>query len=200
MDFNIPQENETRFIYLLPKNSHEALVEYTLFSKNLLKTEEYENGIESYLESKGIVDFTIEEKEKGSIPMTCFPFYKLNTPSLLHIGTAGGWTKPSTGFTFMNTRRKIDSLLSFLKTKKPLDAFSFKNRFLFYDLLFIDVLTKYNDQGSNLFARMFQKNHPVDVLRFIDEKSSFLKEIKIFISFSFKQQVWFLNAIRRRIF
>ena len=57
----------------------------------------------------------------------------------------------------MNTRRKIDSLLSFLKTKKPLDVFSFKNRFLFYDLLFIDVLTKYNDQGGNLFARMFQK-------------------------------------------
>ena len=48
----------------------------------------------------------------------------------------------------MNTRRKIDSLLSFLKTKKPLDVFSFKNRFLFYDLLFIDVLTKYNDQGE----------------------------------------------------
>ena len=47
---------------------------------------------------------------------------------------------------------------------------------------------------------MFQKNHPVDVLRFIDEKSNFLKELKIFISFSFKQQVWFLNAIRRRIF
>ena len=200
MDFNIPQENETRFIYLLPKNSHEALVEYTLFSKNLLKTEEYENGIESYLESKGIVDFTIEEKEKGSIPMTCFPFYELNTSSLLHIGTAGGWTKPSTGFTFMNTRRKIDSLLSFLKTKKPLDVFSFKNRFLFYDLLFIDVLTKYNHQGSNLFARMFQKNHPVDVLRFIDEKSSFLKELKIFISFSFKQQVWFIKAIGRRLF
>lgn len=200
MDFNIPQENETRFIYLLPQNSHEALVEYTLFSKNLLSIEEYENGIKSYLESKGIVDFIIEEKEKGSIPMTCFPFYKLNTRSLLHIGTAGGWTKPSTGFTFMNTRRKIDSLLSFLKTKKPLDVFSFKNRFLFYDLLFIDVLTKYNDQGSNLFARMFQKNHPVDVLRFIDEKSNFLKELKIFISFSFKQQIWFLNAIRRRIF
>ncbi|MFL2601257.1 MAG: lycopene cyclase family protein [Flavobacteriaceae bacterium] len=200
MDFNIPQENETRFIYLLPQNSHEALVEYTLFSKNILRIEEYENGIKSYLESKGIVDFIIEEKEKGSIPMTCFPFYKLNTRSLLHIGTAGGWTKPSTGFTFMNTRRKIDSLLSFLKTKKPLDVFSFKNRFLFYDLLFIDVLTKYNDQGSNLFARMFQKNHPVDVLRFIDEKSNFLKELKIFISFSFKQQIWFLNAIRRRIF
>ena len=65
MDFNIPQENETRFIYLLPKNSHEALVEYTLFSKNLLRTEEYENGIKSYLKSKGIVDFIIEEKEQG---------------------------------------------------------------------------------------------------------------------------------------
>ena len=83
-----------------------------------MRKEEYENGLKSYLKSKGIVDFIIEEKEQGSIPMTCFPFYKLNTPSLFHIGTAGGWTKPSTGFTFMNTSRKIESLLSFLKTKK----------------------------------------------------------------------------------
>ena len=31
-------------------------------------------------------------------------------------------------------------------------------------------------------------------------KSNILKELKIFISFSFKQQVWFIKAIGRRLF
>jgi lycopene beta-cyclase len=36
MDFNIPQKQQTRFLYLLPQNDRQALVEYTLFSKDLL--------------------------------------------------------------------------------------------------------------------------------------------------------------------
>ena len=83
------------------------------FSENLLENESYEKGIKLYLESKGIYDYVIEEREKGNIPMTCFPFDKFNSNSLLHIGTAGGWTKASTGFTFMNTIRNINSLIIF---------------------------------------------------------------------------------------
>ena len=47
--------------------------------------------------------------------MTCFPFDKFNLIAF-SIGTAG-WTKASTGFTFMNTIRNIKALL-FLKTRK----------------------------------------------------------------------------------
>ena len=78
MDFNIPQVQETRFIYVLPIDKHNALVEYTLFSENLLHFDDYETGIKAYLDSKGITEFEIEEKEQGNIPMTCFPFEKLN--------------------------------------------------------------------------------------------------------------------------
>ena len=37
MDFSITQKNDTRFIYILPFKSNEALVEFTLFSKSILK-------------------------------------------------------------------------------------------------------------------------------------------------------------------
>jgi lycopene beta-cyclase len=200
MDFDIPQEKETRFLYVLPLDSHTALVEYTLFSEHLLKLEEYEKGIESYLKTKDITDYIIEEKEQGNIPMTCFPFEQFNTPSLLHIGTAGGWTKASTGFTFMNTRRSIERLLPFLKTDKALDTFTVRNRFRFYDLLFLDVLTRYNAQGSQLFSRMFEKNNPIRIFRFLDEKTSFWEELQILASFSLKQKTWFLKALFQRLF
>lgn len=200
MDFDIPQEKETRFLYVLPLKTNYALVEYTLFSENLLKNESYENGIKSYLESKGIYDYIIEEKEKGNIPMTCFPFDKFNSNSLLHIGTAGGWTKASTGFTFMNTIRNIKSLILFLKTNNKLKSFKIKNRFKFYDLLFLDVLARYNSEGSKLFSRMFEKNPPLRIFRFLDGKTSLSEEIKIMASFNFNQKFWFVKAFLQRLF
>ena len=41
MDFSIPQKGNTRFMYVLPFSEREALVEYTLFSSNLLQENEY---------------------------------------------------------------------------------------------------------------------------------------------------------------
>lgn len=200
MDFNIPQVQETRFIYVLPIDKHNALLEYTLFSENLLHFDDYETGIKAYLDSKGITEFEIEEKEQGNIPMTCFPFEKLNYRSLLHIGTAGGWTKASTGYTFMNTRRNIERLIPFLKTDAGLNTFTIKSRFRFYDLLFLDVLNRYNAHGSRLFTRMFKKNPPVRIFKFLDEKTNFIEEVKIMASFSFTQKIWFLKALFKRIF
>ena len=200
MDFNIPQKQQTRFLYLLPQNDRQALVEYTLFSKDLLTTKEYEDGIEAYLKSMNITTYQIEEKEQGNIPMSCYPFNRSNTPSLLHIGTAGGWTKASTGFTFMNTVRQISRLIPFLKTERDLTTFHQKSRFWFYDLLFLDVLEKYNDKGSELFIRMFDKNPPVRIFRFLDEKTSLGEELLVLSSFSMKQIGWFLSAFFKRIF
>ncbi len=200
MDFDIPQEKETRFLYVLPLDTNYALVEYTLFSESLLEYKYYEKGIKSYLENKGIKDYTIEEKEKGNIPMTCFPFDKFNSSSLLHIGTAGGWTKASTGFTFMNTIRNIRRLIIFLKTNQKLNSFKIKSRFNFYDLLFLDVLTRYNSEGSKLFSRMFEKNPPIRIFRFLDGKTSFREEIRIMGSFNFNQKLRFVKAFLKRLF
>jgi lycopene beta-cyclase len=67
-------------------------------------------------------------------------------------------------------------------------------------LLFLDVLLKYNAQGSKLFERMFAKNHPLTIFRFLDEKTTFLEELKILSSFSLIQIRWFLNALIKRLF
>ena len=200
MDFDIPQFQETRFLYVLPIDESNALVEYTLFSENLLQFDDYETGIVDYLNSKGITEFEITEKEKGNIPMTCFPFEQFNTQNLLHIGTAGGWTKATTGFTFMNTRRNIRRLIPYLKAGDNLNDFKISNRFRFYDLLFLDVLKKYNSHGSGLFSSMFKNNPPVRIFRFLDEKTNYLEELKILTSFSFVQITWFLKALINRIF
>lgn len=199
MDFSIPQKGNTRFIYVLPFDTKKALVEYTLFSEKLLERKKYEQGLEAYLEKLG-VSYTIVEKEQGTIPMCSYPMSQHNTARLLHIGTAGGWTKASTGYTFKNTEQKTQRLVRFLKKQKPLDQFQKRNRFWVYDLLFLDVLSQFNAQGSVLFSRLFEKNKPHLLFRFLSEETHFWEELKIMSSFQGSQIRLFLIALFKRFF
>lgn len=90
MDFTVPQNGNTRFMYVLPMDKKNALFEYTLFSKELLEYSDYEYAIKVYLKQKKIEDYEIVEVEKGNIPMTSFKFHQLNSEHILNIGTAGG--------------------------------------------------------------------------------------------------------------
>lgn len=197
MDFDLPQKGNTRFMYVLPFSSTEALVEYTLFSKDLLTNEEYEQAIRDYLQDKDAKNYSITATEQGSIPMTAYDFSQHNTTTLLHIGTAGGWTKASTGYTFQKSVLRVQQLLSFLKTDQPLNRFRQRSRFDFYDLLFLDVLAKYNAEGSALFLSMFQKNPPERIFRFLEEKTHWREEVILMRSFPVGR---FLAALIRRIF
>jgi lycopene beta-cyclase len=197
MNFNVPQKGNTRFMYVLPLSPNKALLEYTLFSAQLLERKEYVTAINDFLKTLPTGGYEVIEEEEGKIPMTCYRFDLINNSSLLHIGTAGGWTKPSTGYTFQRINEKSKELVDFLKKNKPLSHFGKRGRFWFYDLLFIDVLAKDNAHGADLFKRMFQKNSPETIFQFLDEKSSIVQEFQIMRSFNVRQ---FVKALWKRLF
>lgn len=182
MDFSVEQRKKTRFMYVLPFSKTKALVEYTLFSDKLLPEYEYDEELKLYLRQKGIKNYKIERVERGSIPMTSYRFWKQNSSNVLYIGTTGGWTKPSTGFTFKSSSKKTKLLVDFLKEETVLKKFKIKNRFWYYDLLFLDVLSKKNEMGSKVFLKLFKRNSIITILKFLDEESSFLQELKIILS------------------
>ena len=184
MDFNVPQNGNTRFMYVLPIDKNIALFEFTLFSKDLLEHSEYEEAIKDYLKEKKITDFEILEKENGAIPMTSFKFEELNSYNILNIGTAGGWTKASTGYTFYNTSKKTKDLVSFLKNEDDLSVFAKRTKYWFYDLNLLDVLAKNNEKGSLLFASIFKKVNVKTILKFLGEESSLKEDLKIITSVS----------------
>ena len=197
MDFTVPQKGNTRFMYILPYSKNEALFEYTLFSKELLKYETYTNAITEYLQEKNITDYEIIEKEQGSIPMTSFKFWELNSKNVIHIGTAGGWSKASTGFTFKNIDKKTTKLVQHLKKQKPLNTFHKTNRFWFYDLLLLDILSQKNELGAAIFSKMFKSISPQLIFRFLDEQTTFIEELKIF---SKMPTALFSKALLKRLF
>ena len=196
MDFTVDQKMNTRFMYVLPISANKALFEYTLFSKDVLSKEEYERELQKYLELNYITEYTIIEKEKGIIPMTSFKFWQDNSKNILNIGTVGGWTKASTGYTFKNTSKKTIQLIAFLKTENDFTNFRKKTRFWFYDLLMLDVLANHNHLGSNLFSTLFQRNSLKNVFRFLDEETSFIEDLRIMLSMP---PLRFIIALFRRV-
>ena len=196
MDFTVDQKMNTRFMYVLPVSANKALFEYTLFSEDVLTKEEYELELQKYLELNSISEYTIIEKEKGIIPMTSFKFWQDNSKNILNIGTVGGWTKASTGYTFKNTSKKTIQLIAFLKTENNFTNFRKKTRFWFYDLLMLDVLANHNHLGSNLFSKLFQRNSLKNVFRFLDEETSFIEDLRIMLSMP---PLRFITALFRRV-
>ena len=197
MDFSIEQKGNTRFMYVLPFSENEALIEYTLFSKTLLPQSEYEQAIQSYLTNLGISDFEIIEKEHGSIPMTVYPFWKQNTKNVIHIGSAGGWTKASTGYTFKKTIKESAALVSFLMRQDDLTKFHKINRFHFYDMLLLDILAKQNEKGIQIFSALFKDGNPNLIFSFLDEKTSISQDLSVILKCP---KGLFLSALIQRIF
>lgn len=197
MDFSVEQKGNTRFMYVLPTSTTEALLEYTLFSKDLLSKEAYETEIENYIKKLGITEYEIVEKEQGNIPMTCFSFWKNNTKNIINIGSAGGWSKASTGYTFKNSVKKSKKLVQFLKTESNFTKFHKINKFWFYDLLLIDILFQTNEYGSSIFSSMFKTGKAPLIFKFLDEETSFWEDLQV---------IWmcpkglFIKALLKKIF
>ena len=197
MDFSVEQKGNTRFMYVLPTSENEALLEYTLFSKDLLSKEEYESEIKKYIENLGITEYEIIEKEQGNIPMTCYPFWKHNTKNIINIGSAGGWTKASTGYTFKNASKKSKVLVQFLKSESDFTKFHKKDKFWFYDLLLLDILSSKNELGSKIFSSMFKKGNSTVIFKFLDEETSFSEDLQVIWKCP---KILFIKALFGRIF
>jgi len=197
MDFSVPQNGNTRFMYVLPTSENEALIEYTLFSKDLLSDLEYEIAIGNYIQKLGISNYEIVEKERGQIPMTSYKFWKNNSKNILNIGSSGGWTKASTGYTFKNTVRKSKRLVAFLLLENDFRKFHKMNKFWFYDVLLLDILDKKNELGSSVFSAMFKSGNAALIFKFLDEETTFPEDLNVILKCPKRL---FISALFKRLF
>ncbi len=173
MDFNVPQQGHTQFMYILPFSQNEALFELTRFGSEKITIDPASEIIEEYI-SKQFGDFEINEIEKGVIPM----FMDLPTPlhqkNVISIGTRASKVKPSTGYAFKNMFAHAQSISAKKKSQKA------PYRFRFYDQLLILILALWPSKGRPIFRRLFQARSTAYVLRFLDEKTSLWEDLKMF--------------------
>ncbi|MEM9327865.1 MAG: lycopene cyclase family protein [Bacteroidota bacterium] len=176
MDFRMAQEHGTTFMYFLPTRQDEALVEYTLFSREVLADEAYDLELKRYIRDRlGISDYDITHTEFGVIPMTTQSFKKHIGKRIINIGTAGGYTKASTGYTFQFVQKNTKELIGYLRSDKtPAVGPRYIQRvFDWYDRTLLDVLLQERLSGQQVFSQLFNRNPPEKILEFLANESSF---------------------------
>jgi lycopene beta-cyclase len=179
MDFRTDQRHGATFFYVLPFSPTQALVEYTLFSKALLPDDAYEAALESYICKTLCIDaYDVKEREFGIIPMTNHPFLPPQN-NIIHMGTAGGYTKGSSGYTFQFIQKNAQALVAALSKEQPFSKPLVQKRFTFYDSVLLHVLHHQTMPGAAIFAEMFKKNKPQQVLKFLDNETTAPEEFAI---------------------
>ena len=184
MDFRVSQQHGTTFMYVLPVAANKALVEYTLFTKKLLQQEQYSTAIKAYIKDVlHITEYKVIEEEFGVIPMTNIYFVK-QEGRVVNMGTAGGQTKPSTGYTFRFIQKQCDAIIVGLLNGKFLSKTTFNDKkFHLYDSVLLNVLANNRLPGDEVFTKMFQRNRAENVLKFLDNETNLRQDIGIISSF-----------------
>ena len=179
MDFRVHQAHGTSFAYMLPLGKNMALVEYTLVTKALLPPEQYDKELSNYIKNfLGLSHYTVKEEEFGVIPMTNEKFRFSGNG--WQIGSAGGQTKASTGYTFQFIQKQSQTIVDCLIAGKSLrDLTPTPGRFKFYDDTLLHILYYNKYRSDKIFSDLFRKNKPQQVLQFLDNESTIMDELKI---------------------
>ncbi len=180
MDFRVGQEHGTTFMYVLPVAANKALIEYTLFTEQLLEKSAYDLALKNYIKDfLKIDDYTIEHEEFGIIPMTNAALPRQDR-NIIYIGIAGGQAKASSGYAFKFIQKRTAGIIDALKNGASLSASSFNARKgHLYDSVLLRVLHERKLNGDLVFASIFKNIKAVDVLKFLDNESSLFADIRI---------------------
>jgi len=178
MDFDCEQKNNVHFFYTLPFEKNRALVETTWLSKmndNSLK--DYDNQISNYIKNNlKIKNYEVIYKEEGAIPL----FYPINIKekNKINIGTAGGMTRLSTGYTFLNIQEHCKKIRMNIDNIQNTKKFEIEKKYQFLDKVFLKVLEKHPEKMPDIFFKMF-KGSSDSVIKFLSNKSNFFEDLSI---------------------
>lgn len=180
-DFRTPQHGEMRFVYVLPFSARRALVEYTLFSAELLADHEYVTALESYIdEVLGISGYRVVDREKGVIPMTDEPVERREGSRTLAIGTRGGRVKASTGYAFRRTQKDTAAIVDSLEHHgHPFAIPTPPARVHALDSTLLQVMYRRGEYSEKTFVNLFRKNPISRLLAFLDEETGLWQTVAL---------------------
>ena len=180
MDFDCEQRESVHFFYTLPYSKNKALVETTWLSKiNDNSQKDYDKQLKDYIEKHlNLKDYKITYKEEGAIPL----FYPINNDkkNKIDIGTAGGMTRLSTGYTFLNIQEHCKYIRENIENIANVKKHKISNKYQFLDEIFLRVLEKHPEKMPDIFFKMF-KTSPKTIIKFLSNKSNFFEDLSIIL-------------------
>ena len=180
MDFDCDQKNSVHFFYTLPYSENKALVETTWLSNMMDDTEKnYDDQLKNYIKNQlKIKNYKILYEEQGKIPL--FHKSSIIKKNEISIGTAGGMTRLSTGYTFLNIQDHSRYICKNFGNIDKIKKFKIKKKYKYLDKIFLKVLSKYPERMPEIFYNMFTANNE-KVIKFLSNKSNIVDDINIIL-------------------
>ena len=109
----------------------------------------------------------------------------------MNIGTAGGMTRLSTGYTFLNIQEHCKYIRENIENISKIEKFEIKKKYQFLDSIFLKVIENKPERMPSIFFKMFN-SPPNTVIKFLSNKSNILEDLSIIL----KMPKWvFIKAI-----
>ena len=180
MDFDCDQRDNVPFFYTLPFSKNKALIETTWLSKMDDKTlTDYDIQLEKYIkETLKIKNYKINYQEEGAIPL----FYPAinSEKNKINIGSAGGMTRLSTGYTFLNIQDHSKYISNNIEKIQNTKAYHIGKKYEFLDNIFLNVLKNNPDKMPKIFLNMFKASSKT-VIKFLSNKSNIFEDLGIIL-------------------
>ena len=178
MDFNCDQKNSVHFFYVLPFTSKTALIESTWISNMNDRSElDYGDQIHDYIKNiLKIAKYKINYTETGKIPM--FNSKTARSDNIIQIGTAGGMTRLSTGYTFTNIQKQSRYIQKNIQYIKKLNNFSISKKYQYLDNIFLRVLSNNSSEMIEVFYRMFGCKTDT-IIKFLSEETTLSEDLSV---------------------
>jgi lycopene beta-cyclase len=154
------------------------MIETTWLSKEDGSLKDYESQVKNYINYLGIKDYKINFKEEGAIPL----FLPLNEKekNKINIGTAGGMTRLSTGYTFLNIQEHCKYIRMNIENIKDAKKYDLEKKYHFLDKIFLGVLKKYPEKMPGIFSKMFTTS-PNTIIKFLSNKSNISQDLSVIL-------------------
>ncbi len=180
MDFDCDQRDNVHFFYTLPFSKNKALIETTWLSKMDDKTlTDYDIQLEKYIKKTlKIKNYKINYQEEGAIPLFYPPIN--SEKNKINIGSAGGMTRLSTGYTFLNIQDHSKYISNNIEKIQNTKAYHIGKKYEFLDNIFLNVLKNNPDKMPKIFLNMFKASSKT-VIKFLSNKSNIFEDLGIIL-------------------
>lgn len=190
------QNNHFSFIYTLPFSTHQALVEYTIFSPELENPKNLNKHLSTYIQKKySSTNYNVIYKEHAVLPMGDVVVKKaIDHANYMHAGGSFGLLRESSGYGFMNIYNWAHDIVNRLENNNLYAPQSSKNIFInFLDHQFIKTLKCYSNNQKHIFFSIAKNMKADDFARFMIGEINILTLIKVIIAvpkFPFLRSLW----------
>jgi lycopene beta-cyclase len=181
MDFDPAFKNGLAFLYILPTSGKKALIEYTVFSENIISKQQLITHLKKSIALR--IDsqpYEILRVEHGTLPMGYQAAPQNRAATYLYAGLFAGAARPSSGYAFQRIQSWAKKCAQSIVTDHTLYAAPKENRVQsFMDGLFLTVIKSNPTSAASLFEDLFNRCDLNTVIKFMSDMATLRDYLRI---------------------